>query len=78
MISRIIRHALSTHSMAVEMRSASKVDSPVSSRELPTDLGTATRSPKERHKPAASTHGCGAGRLTPEDLKAERGGAPDA
>lgn len=56
MISRITRHAQSTQSMAVEMRSASKVDSPVSSRELPTDFGTATRSPKGRHDFAMSTH----------------------
>lgn len=60
MISRMIRHARYAHSMAVEMRSASKVDSPVSSRELPTDLGTATRSLKGGYKSATSTHGrCG-------------------
>lgn len=37
--------------------SGSMVDSPVTPRELPTDFGTATRSPKERHDFAVSTHG---------------------
>lgn len=63
MISRMIRHTWYAHSMAVEMRSASMIDSPVSSRELPTDLGTATRSLKGGHKSAASTHGRCGGRM---------------
>lgn len=50
--------------------SVSTVDSPVSSRELPTDFGTATRSPKERHDFAVSTRGCCAVRPTQQEAKA--------
>jgi hypothetical protein len=50
--------------------SVSTVDSPVTPRELPTDFGTATRSPKERHDLAMSTHACGAARPTQQEAQA--------
>lgn len=50
--------------------SVSKVDSPVTSRELPTDFGTATRSPKERHDFAESTHACCGVRPAQQEVRA--------
>lgn len=47
-----------SHTSRVFNSSASMIDSPVTSRELPTDFGTATRSPKERHDLSASTIVC--------------------
>jgi hypothetical protein len=47
-----------SHSQTPFSSSVSTVDTPVSSRELPGSFGTATRSPKERHDFAVSTHGC--------------------
>ena len=54
--------------------SGSMVVSRVTPRELPTDFGTATRSPKEGHDNAPSTHACCLDRPTQQE-EMHRGGS---